>query len=128
MIYSDLCIAVSVPSTRLYIDYYLLPHHHLVPAPGASATLFCFPRDIVPLGKARSQWNFCLEDKRVLNMVNVVSDEDNVKQDISIDVYGRQKKEEVAAALAADKVGVGSEFALPVTCACQSLTPSHSEP
>lgn len=54
-------------------------------------------RDIVPLGKVRSNWNFSLEDKRVLNFVNVVSDEDNIRQDLSIDVYGRKKKEDIAA-------------------------------
>ena len=39
--------------------------------------------------KARGGFNFSLDDKRVLNSVNVVTDADNVKQDISIDVYGR---------------------------------------
>lgn len=51
-------------------------------------------RDIVPLGQVRSNFNFNLERKRVLNFVNVVSDEDNVKQDMSIDVYGRKEKQE----------------------------------
>ncbi|KIY95315.1 hypothetical protein MNEG_12646 [Monoraphidium neglectum] len=61
--------------------------------------------DIVPLGKARSNFNFSLDDKRVLNMDNVVNDDDNIKQDISIDVYGRAEKQErdekMAAAAAA---------------------------
>ena len=49
---------------------------------------------IVPPGTSRSDWNFSLEFKRVLNFENTVSDEDNVKQDMSIDVYGRQKEED----------------------------------
>lgn len=49
-----------------------------------------YRRDIVPLGKVKSNFNFNLDDKRVLNFDNVVSDDDNVKQDISIDVYGRK--------------------------------------
>jgi hypothetical protein len=77
----------------------------------------CDPRGILPLGKSRKDWNFSLQDKRVLNFENEVSDSDNVKQararrnacaclckdtadascvsrrcatqDISIDVYGR---------------------------------------
>jgi hypothetical protein len=35
-----------------------------------------------------------LDDKRVVNMVNEVKDEDNIKQDMSIDVYGRKDAEE----------------------------------
>lgn len=50
--------------------------------------------DIVPLGKVRSNFNFSLDDKRVLNFDNVVDDDDNIKQDISIDVYGRAEKQE----------------------------------
>ena len=42
----------------------------------------------------RSDFNFSVEDKRVLNMENVVSDSDNIKQDLSIDVYGREKEED----------------------------------
>ena len=34
----------------------------------------------------------------MLNAANVVSDDDNVKQDISIDVYGRKEKQEKDAA------------------------------
>jgi hypothetical protein len=45
--------------------------------------------DIVPLGQSRGGWNTSTEDKRVLNFVLEVSDDDNIKQDISIDVYGR---------------------------------------
>jgi hypothetical protein len=50
--------------------------------------------DIVPLGQVKGGFNYSVEDKRVLNMENVVTDDDNIKQDISIDVYGRKDKEE----------------------------------
>eukprot|EP00882_Tetradesmus_deserticola_P028143 GHRQ01031331.1.p2 GENE.GHRQ01031331.1~~GHRQ01031331.1.p2 ORF type:complete len:119 (+),score=54.11 GHRQ01031331.1:218-574(+) len=63
-------------------------------------------RDIVPLGKVRANFNFSLDNKRVLNFENVVTDDDNVKQDMSIDVYGRGDKkardEAMAAAAAAE--------------------------
>ncbi|GLI64740.1 hypothetical protein VaNZ11_008107 [Volvox africanus] len=67
--------------------------------------------DIVPLGKVRSNFNFSLEDKRILNLDNIVNDSDNIKQDMSIDVYGRKKADdlkakqatEVAAAKAAEE-------------------------
>ena len=46
--------------------------------------------DLVPLGSPpRGNWNFNLDDKRVLGVAVEVSDDDNIKQDISIDVYGR---------------------------------------
>lgn len=46
--------------------------------------------DLVPLGSPpRGNWNFSLDDKRVLGVAVEVSDDDNIKQDISIDVYGR---------------------------------------
>ncbi|GMH32745.1 hypothetical protein BSKO_00579 [Bryopsis sp. KO-2023] len=57
--------------------------------------------DIVPLGQVKSNFNFSVEHKRVLNFENVVDDDDNIKQDMSIDVYGRQKEEEYAEAQAA---------------------------
>ena len=42
--------------------------------------------------ETRNDWNFTVaSDKRILNFVNEVNDDDNVKQDISIDVYGRDK-------------------------------------
>lgn len=50
--------------------------------------------DIVPVGKLRSNFNFSLVHKRVLNFTNIVNDNDNIKQDMSIDVYGRKEKEE----------------------------------
>jgi hypothetical protein len=55
--------------------------------------------------KARGGFNFSLDDKRVLNSVNVVTDADNVKQDISIDVYGRAEAAEAAAAEEAELGG-----------------------
>jgi hypothetical protein len=61
----------------------------------------CFRRDIVPLGQMKSNFNYNTDDKRVLNFENVVNDDDNIKQDISIDVYGRNKAEQATAALAA---------------------------
>lgn len=48
----------------------------------------------MPLGGQRSGFNFNLDDKRVMNMVSEVKDEDNIKQDMSIDVYGRKEAEE----------------------------------
>ena len=46
--------------------------------------------DIVPLGTSKSDWNFDVsKHKRVLNLVHEVTDEDNIKQDKSIDVYNR---------------------------------------
>jgi len=50
---------------------------------------------LVPLGESRSDFNVDYEkNKRILNFVNVVSDDDNIKQDKSIDVYDRYKDEE----------------------------------
>lgn len=34
----------------------------------------------MPLGKVRSNFNFSLDDKRVINQDNVVTDDDNIKQ------------------------------------------------
>lgn len=51
-------------------------------------------RDIVPLGQNKSNFNYSLDEKRVLNFENVVDDSDNVKQDMSIDVYGRKQEGE----------------------------------
>lgn len=50
--------------------------------------------DIVPLGQNKSNFNYNLDEKRVLNFENVVDDSDNVKQDMSIDVYGRKTDED----------------------------------
>mmetsp|Transcript_39947 Transcript_39947/g.118939 ORF Transcript_39947/g.118939 Transcript_39947/m.118939 type:complete len:117 (-) Transcript_39947:1410-1760(-) len=73
-----------------------------------SVCIVCSRSGIVPIGEVRTSWNFSLEHKRVLNMVNEVNDSDNIKQDMSIDVYGRQKKEEAAAALAEDSPCTGA--------------------
>ena len=59
--------------------------------------------DLVPLGQTRTKFNFNLDEKRVLNFENVVSDDDNIKQDMSIDVYGRQDKEETAEPTVSEK-------------------------
>jgi len=56
--------------------------------------------DIVPLGTTKSNFNYNLDEKRVLNMENVVNDSDNVKQDMSIDVYGRKEEDAPKAAAA----------------------------
>ena len=67
-------------------------------------------RDIVPLGRSKANFNYNLDEKRVLNFENVVNDDDNIKQDISIDVYGRAEKtdEEAAADAAAEPAKVGA--------------------
>lgn len=49
--------------------------------------------DIVPLGSTKTNFNYNIDEKRVLNMENVVNDSDNVKQDMSIDVYGRKEED-----------------------------------
>lgn len=51
---------------------------------------------IVPRDGVKSEYNFSLQDKRVLNAEVVVNDSDNIKQDMSIDVYGREKEEEIS--------------------------------
>lgn len=61
----------------------------------AKANIHCLiRRDIVPLGQNKSNFNYNLDEKRVLNFENVVDDSDNVKQDMSIDVYGRKTDED----------------------------------
>lgn len=61
-------------------------------------------RDIVPFEQVKSNFNYKTDNKRVLNFENIVTDEDNIKQDMSIDVYGRKEKaEEEAEAAAAAK-------------------------
>jgi hypothetical protein len=46
----------------------------------------------IPVGQVKGGFNFQPNvHKRVLNAVSEVNDDDNVKQDISIDVYGRKK-------------------------------------
>jgi hypothetical protein len=111
-------------------------------------------RDIVPLGKIRTNFNFSLEDKRILvrqharvqaccsssiargappsahragqtaaravaaalppqNMENLVNDNDNIKQDMSIDVYGRKKAEEYGS-----KVDASRRCGCGLCCGC----------
>ncbi len=48
---------------------------------------------IIPLGEVADDFNFNTEKKRVLNQVFEPSFADNVKQDKSIDVYGRADDE-----------------------------------
>ncbi|GMI19273.1 hypothetical protein TeGR_g14419 [Tetraparma gracilis] len=50
------------------------------------------------IGEMSDDYNFSTEKKRILDEVKVVSFDDNVKQDSSIDVYGRTDDEEAAAA------------------------------
>jgi hypothetical protein len=50
------------------------------PARSTLPLLVATLRGILPLGKTRKDWNFSLQDKRVLNFENEVSDSDNVKQ------------------------------------------------
>lgn len=49
--------------------------------------------DIVPLGMVKSSFNYDTSDMRVLNMDVEVNDSDNIKQDMSIDAYGRKAEE-----------------------------------
>jgi len=47
-------------------------------------------RKMVPDGELKTGFNTSTENKRILNFVHEVKDSDNVKQDMSIDVYGRE--------------------------------------
>ncbi|KAH9293776.1 hypothetical protein KI387_041026, partial [Taxus chinensis] len=51
---------------------------------------------LAPIGVVKGGFNFSLQDKRILGVVHEVKDEDNIKQDLSIDVYGRKKQEREA--------------------------------
>lgn len=48
-------------------------------------------RNLAPLGEVRTDFNTSTEHKRILNFVHEVKDSDNIKQDMSIDVYGRDE-------------------------------------
>jgi len=50
-------------------------------------------RRLVPDGEVKTGFNTSTEHKRILNFVNEVNDSDNIKQDMSIDVYGREDEE-----------------------------------
>lgn len=58
----------------------------------------------MPSGEVRSDFNFDIDgdNKRVLNAEHVVDDSDNIKQDMSIDVYGRGSKEDESGQSEAD--------------------------
>jgi len=51
-------------------------------------------RLMVPMNEVRTGFSTSTEHKRILNFVNEVKDSDNIKQDMSIDVYGREDEEE----------------------------------
>ena len=61
---------------------------------GHISLLVC--RGLVPSGEVRNDFNLDTDgdNKRVLNVEHVVNDSDNIKQDMSIDVYGRGSKED----------------------------------
>ena len=44
---------------------------------------------MIDFNEMSDEYNFSVERKRILDQVKVVNFEDNVKQDKSIDVYGR---------------------------------------
>mmetsp|Transcript_62141 Transcript_62141/g.115296 ORF Transcript_62141/g.115296 Transcript_62141/m.115296 type:complete len:248 (-) Transcript_62141:153-896(-) len=48
---------------------------------------------LVPAGEVQSEFNKSTRNKRILNFVNEVKDSDNIKQDMSIDVYGRSDED-----------------------------------
>lgn len=49
---------------------------------------------ILDIGEVADDFNFSTDKKRVLNEIFEPSFDDNVKQDASIDVYGRTEEEE----------------------------------
>ena len=64
--------------------------------------------DLVPLGAIKDGWNSTAADgahKRVLGAVVEVKDDDNVKQDMSIDVYGRGDKAGAVEGRGSETVG-----------------------
>lgn len=50
-------------------------------------------RKMVPDGEVKTGFNTSTRNKRILNFVNEVKDSDNIKQDMSIDVYGREDED-----------------------------------
>jgi len=54
----------------------------------------CLCSNVVPAcPDIRDDWNYSVQNNtRILNFENVVNDDDNVKQDMSIDVYGRKEE------------------------------------
>ena len=75
----------------------------------------------MPLGQNKSNFNYNLDEKRVLNFENVVDDSDNVKQDMSIDVYGRQQDDEPEKA-EPDTSDVKVFIATLVHCSCIAVS------
>jgi len=63
-------------------------------------------RLMVPMEEVKTGFNTSIKNKRILNFVNEVKDSDNVKQDMSIDVYGREGEEEDDNAKIADLYNV----------------------
>lgn len=55
-------------------------------------------RKLAPVGQVTTGFNTSTENKRILNFVHEVKDSDNIKQDMSIDVYGRAEETEDAEA------------------------------
>ncbi|CAM9742392.1 unnamed protein product, partial [Phaeothamnion confervicola] len=56
---------------------------------------------VIPVGEVVDDFNFNTERKRILNHKYEPSFDDNVKQDKSIDVYGREPEEQLDAQIAA---------------------------
>lgn len=63
----------------------------------------------MPLGQVKSSFNYSTADKRVLNADHIVNDDDNIKQDLSIDVYGRKAKDGAAASAAGGAAGAAAQ-------------------
>lgn len=82
-------------------------------------------RDIVPLGQVKSRFNYNVDLKRVLNFENVVDETDNIKQDMSIDVYGRKDKEEKPKEKAAAPAAKVSSCLLFYRCAAFKTVRPH---
>ena len=79
----------------------------------------------MPLGQVKSRFNYNVDLKRVLNFENVVDDSDNVKQDMSIDVYGRKDKDEEPNQKAA---APAAQVSCKCKCVQSALLPMRSFP
>eukprot|EP00448_Togula_jolla_P014136 CAMPEP_0170585514 /NCGR_PEP_ID=MMETSP0224-20130122/9254_1 /TAXON_ID=285029 /ORGANISM="Togula jolla, Strain CCCM 725" /LENGTH=278 /DNA_ID=CAMNT_0010909003 /DNA_START=75 /DNA_END=912 /DNA_ORIENTATION=+ len=64
-----------------------------------------------PEGKVRTGFNTSTQHKRILNFVNEVKDSDNIKQDMSIDVYGREDEDDKGKGKGKGDDGVDDEIA-----------------
>jgi len=58
-------------------------------------------KKLAPVGQVRTGFNTSTEHKRILNFVHEVKDSDNIKQDMSIDAYGREADAEESDEMAA---------------------------